>query len=73
MNAIDDERSSSAEFSELYLRLLNAVLDEANSSLSPEARRYNLKAHVARGISMAGVVSGSFCNRGSGHGETTFL
>jgi hypothetical protein len=62
MTAIDDERGSSAKFSDLYLRLLNSALDEANSSLSPRARKYNLAAHVARGISMTGIVSESFSN-----------
>jgi hypothetical protein len=59
MSVIDLERYGSAEFSDLYLRLLNAALDETNSSLSPRMRESNLAAHVARGISMADVVPGS--------------
>jgi hypothetical protein len=73
MKPIDDERDGSAEFSDLYLRLLSAALDEANSSPSPQAREDNLAAHIARAISMTGIVSESFSNRGLGHGETTFL
>jgi hypothetical protein len=56
----------------LYLRLLSAALDEANSS-SPQARKFNLAAHVARAISMTGVVSERRSNQGLGHGETPFL
>jgi hypothetical protein len=73
MKPIDDERDGSAEFSDLYLRLLSAALDEANSSPSPQAREDNLAAHIARAISMTGIVSESFSNQGLGHGETTFL
>ena len=62
----------STEFSNLYLRLLSAALDEANSS-SPQARKFNLAAHVARAISMTGVVSEQRSNQGLGHGETPFL
>ncbi len=50
-----DGEYGSAEFSDLYLRLLSAALDETNSSLSPRMRESNLSAHVARGISMADV------------------
>jgi hypothetical protein len=73
MNTTDDERGSPAEFSELYLRLLNAALDDANPSLSPQARKYNLAAHIACGISMTGIISGSFSNQGLGYGKTRFL
>jgi hypothetical protein len=73
MNAIDHERDGSAEFSDLYLRLLNAALDEASPPLSPQAREYNLAAHVARGISMTGIVGDSFSNQALGHEETGFL
>ena len=73
MKPIDDERDGSTEFSDLYLRLLSAALDEASSSPSPQAREDNLAAHIARAISMTGIVSESFSNRGLGHGETTFL
>jgi hypothetical protein len=71
MNAIDHEDGSSAEFSDLYLRLLNAALDETDSPLSPQAREHNLAAHVARGISMTDIES--FSNQALGHEETTFL
>jgi hypothetical protein len=66
---IDDERDSSAEFSQLYVRLLNAVLDERNSSLSPQQREHYLAAHVAQGISTAGVNSAS--SQGFGREEPT--
>jgi hypothetical protein len=73
MKPIDDECDGSTEFSNLYLRLLSAALDEANSSSSPQARKFNLAAHVARAISMTGVVSEQRSNQGLGHGETPFL
>jgi hypothetical protein len=58
MNVIDYKRNSSAEFSDLYLRLLNAALDEMNSSShSPQQRQQDLAAHVVRGILMADNVS----------------
>ena len=63
MNLIDGEYGS-AEFSDLYLRLLSAALDETNSSLSPRMRETNLNAHVARGISMADMASPSILSRG---------
>jgi hypothetical protein len=55
------------------MRLLNAALDETNSSLLPQARQRNLAAHVARGISMTGLFSKSFSDQGFGHEETTLL
>jgi hypothetical protein len=64
VNVIDREWDGSAEFSNLYLRLLSAALDETNSSLSPRMRECNLAVHVARGISMTDVVAESFCHRG---------
>jgi hypothetical protein len=64
VNAIDREWDGSAEFSDLYLRLLSAALDETNSSLSPRMRECNLAVHVARGISMADIVAESCCHRG---------
>ena len=64
MSVIDLERYGSAEFSDLYLRLLNAALDETNSSLSPRMRECNLVAHVARGISMTDMVPEAFRRRG---------
>ena len=70
MNVTDREWNGSAEFSDLYLRLLSAALDETNSSLSPRMRECNLAAHVARGISMAGF---SYRDQGLGHEEATFL
>jgi hypothetical protein len=54
---IDREGNGPAEFSDLYLRLLNAALDETNSLLSPRMRECNLAAHVARGVSMADVIA----------------
>ncbi len=68
----DHERESSAEFSDLYVQLLRAVLDEANSSLTPRMREHCLAAHVARGISLSGASvsqSGIVRGHGSGHGE----
>jgi hypothetical protein len=53
------ERDGSAEFSDLYVRLLSAALDQSNSSLSPQMRDRHLVAHVARGISMTGLVPDS--------------
>jgi hypothetical protein len=80
---IDNEHNSSAEFSDLYIRLLNAVLDERNSTLSPRLREHYLAAHVAHGISMAGAIPGTVSeayskstvirSQGFGHGEPTLL
>jgi hypothetical protein len=58
-NMIDHERESSAEFSDLYVQLLRAALDETNSSLTPRMREHCLAAHVARGISMSGKSAAS--------------
>ena len=69
MGVIDSERDAAREFSDLYMRLLNAALDESNSPLLPRMRERNLAVHVARGISMAGL----FSDQGLGHEETTFL
>jgi hypothetical protein len=63
VNLIDGEYGS-AEFSDLYLRLLSAALDETNSSLSPQMKENSLNAHVARGISMADLASPSIRHRG---------
>lgn len=63
MNLIDGEYGS-AEFSDLYLRLLSAALDETNSSLPPQLKESNLNAHVARGISMADITPPSIRHRG---------
>jgi hypothetical protein len=57
MNVICFERDRSVEFSDLYWRILNAALDEDNSSLSPQHREQNLAAHVVRAISMTALVS----------------
>ena len=67
----DSERGRAAEFSDLYVRLLNAALDEVNSSLLPRMRERNLAEHVARGISMAERSSDR--DQGLGYEETTFL
>jgi hypothetical protein len=61
---IDCEGNGSAEFSDLYLRLLSAALDETSSSLSPRMRECKLAAHVARGVSLADVIAESFCHQG---------
>jgi hypothetical protein len=61
---IDREGNGSVEFSDLYLRLLSAALDETNSSLSPWMRECNLAAHVARGVLMADVMAESSCHQG---------
>jgi hypothetical protein len=63
VNLIDGEYGS-AEFSDLYLRILSAALDETNSSLSPQLKESNLNAHVARGISMADMAPPSIRRRG---------
>jgi len=75
---IDDERDDWAEFSDLYVRLLRAALDEANRSLSPRMRRRSLAAHVMREVSMTCVAdeslrsTGAF-NRGLRNGEKSLL
>jgi hypothetical protein len=75
----DDERDGSAEFSDLYARLLMAALDETSSWLSPRMRGRYLAAHVVRGILMTGIAPESFSqsgivrSQGSGHGETPVL
>jgi hypothetical protein len=71
VGVIDSERDAATEFSDLYMRLLNAALDEINSSLLPRMRERNLAVHVARGISMAGCFSHR--DQGLGHEETAFL
>ena len=63
VNLIDGEYGS-AEFSDLYLHLLSAALDETNSSLPPQLKESNLNAHVARGISMADITPPSIRHRG---------
>jgi hypothetical protein len=63
VNLIDGEYGST-EFSDLYLRLLSAALDETNSSLSPQLKESNLNAHVARGISMTDMAAPSIRRRG---------
>jgi hypothetical protein len=75
---IDDERKSSAEFSDLYLRLLRAALDETNWSLSPRMRDRRLAAHVMREVSMTCVAheslrSRSAFNHGALNGEEPLL
>jgi hypothetical protein len=57
MKIVDFERDGSAEFSDLYVHLLKAALDEMHRSLSPEVRERNLAAHLAWGVSMTGSVS----------------
>ena len=67
----DSERDRAAEFSDLYVRLLNAALDEINSSLLPRMRERKLAEHVAHGISMAGFSSDR--DQGLGYEEAPFL
>lgn len=75
---IDDERNCSAEFSDLYVRLLRAALDEADWSLSPRIRERRLADHVIREVSMTCMtyeflrLRGAF-NRGSENGEEPLL
>ena len=64
LNVIDREWNGSPEFSDLYLRLLNAALDETNSLLSPRMRECNLASHVARGVSMADVIAEASSRQG---------
>jgi hypothetical protein len=73
MTVIDFERDRSADFSDLYARLLNAALDERNSSLSPNLREYYLTIHVARVISMSDIASEAIRNPGLEHDETKLL
>jgi hypothetical protein len=73
MNVVDFERDRSVDFSDLYARLLNAALDERNSSLSPNLREYYLTIHVARAISMSDIASESIGNPGLEHDETKLL
>jgi hypothetical protein len=54
-------------------RLLNAVLGERNSSLSPNLREYYLTIHLARVISMSDIASESIRNPGLEHDETKLL
>lgn len=74
-----DERDGSAEFSDLYVRLLSAALDETSSTLASPMRRRHLAAHVARGILMTGLAAELFSpsrivrNRELEHGETPVL
>jgi hypothetical protein len=75
---IDDERNGSAEFSDLYARLLRAALDEVNWSLSPRMREQCLAAHVRREISTTCIAHESLrsrnaFNRGSVNGEEPLL
>lgn len=58
---IDDERNCSAEFSDLYVRLLRAALDEADWSLSPRIRERRLADHVIREVSMT-CMTYEFCD-----------
>jgi hypothetical protein len=75
----DHERDCSAEFTDLYVRLLNAALDEKNSSQPQRMRRRYLAAHVVRGILMTGLSPESFPhlrivrNQELGYGETPVL
>jgi hypothetical protein len=47
----DNERDNFAEFSDLYLCLLSAALDEMRSSVVPQIRERNLAAMSAAGFS----------------------
>jgi hypothetical protein len=73
-----DERNDWAEFSDLYLRLLRAALDETNWSLSPRMRERFLAEHVMREVSMTctaheSLRSRSAFNQESGNGEEPLL
>jgi hypothetical protein len=75
---IDDGRNDLAEFSDLYVRLLRAALDEANRSLSPWMRQRSLAAHVMREVSMTCMAheslrSTSAFNRETRNGEESIL
>jgi hypothetical protein len=77
-NMSDDRRNCPAEFSDLYVRLLRAALDEANGSLSPRIRERRLADHVIREVSLTCMtheslrLRGAF-NRGSENGEEPLL
>jgi hypothetical protein len=73
MTVIDFERDRSAGFSKFCARLLDAALDERNSSLSPNPREYYLTIHVARVISMSDIDSESIRNPGLEHDEPKLL
>jgi hypothetical protein len=75
---IQDKRNDAAEFSDLYVRLLRAALDEANWSLSPRMRERRLAAHVMREVSMTCMAgeplrSVTAFNQESGNGEEPLL
>lgn len=75
---INDKRNDLTEFSDLYVRLLRAALDETNRSLSPRTRERCLAAHVMRGVSMTCIVdeplrSRNAFNQESGNGEEPLL
>lgn len=77
-NMIDHGQDGSVEFSDLYMRLLRAALDETNWSPSPRMRDRYLAAHVVRGLSMTCIVHESLqsrmvFNQGPGNGETPLL
>jgi hypothetical protein len=73
MTGSDFERDSSADFSDLYARSLNAAFHEWNWSLSPNLPEYYLTAHVARVISMGDIALESIRNPGLDHDETKLL
>jgi hypothetical protein len=73
MTVIDFQRDRSGDFSDLCARLLNAALDERNSSLSPSLREYYLTIHVARAISVSDIASESIRNPGLEHDEPKLL
>lgn len=75
---IDFEREGSGEFSDLYVRLLRAALDETTCSLSPGIRERRLTEHVMREISMTCSAyesprSRMLSIRDGENGETPFL
>jgi hypothetical protein len=67
------KRDSSADFSDLYARLLNAAPGERNSSLSPNLREYYLTIHLARVISIRDIAFESIRSSGLEHVETKLL
>jgi hypothetical protein len=74
----NDERNDLAEFSDLYVRLLRAALDETYWSLSPRMRERFLAEHVKREVSVTCMAHESLrsrnaFNRESGNGEEPLL
>jgi hypothetical protein len=67
---IDSEHDGFAEFSDLYVHLLRAALDEAHWSLSPRIRDRRLAAHVAREFSVTCMAHRALRSRNSFNQES---